>query len=120
MIRWHRKRKIFKYEDFNVLSCYSRSPTQNINDDIEQVKAISNLKCKKLTDEDDVQVGLEVLHVFIADLLGRNTIPANIFQNKLKKEYEKKFVLTRNLKCIVWIVLCLVHVGFHFVRLTRG
>lgn len=44
-------------------------------------------KLSKMTLESDDQVGLEMLHMFMLDLLGRNSCAAKIFMMKADEEY---------------------------------
>lgn len=54
--------------------------------EIEDVKTIYQAKHKKLKTASDVQIGMEIMHLFIVDLLGRGTAAAKIFDTKTSEE----------------------------------
>jgi hypothetical protein len=50
------------------------------------VRSESEKKIQKLKVAHDAHIGLELLHTFILDLLGRNTPVAKIFETKSEEE----------------------------------
>jgi hypothetical protein len=53
----------------------------------------SEKKFQKLRFAHDTHIGLELLHTFVLDLLGRNTPVAKIFRTKSEEEYDSPFSL---------------------------
>jgi hypothetical protein len=58
-----------------------------IKKEIRKVHEITEEKYQKLKLATDVQIGLEILHLFLMDLLGRTTPAAKIFAAKSENEY---------------------------------
>jgi hypothetical protein len=111
VFRWSKSREMFKYEDFNVFSCHSQSVSQNIFEDIEEVKVLSKAAYESIKSEADSQIGLQVLHLFITDILGRDSVPAKIFLNKARHDFHNSFVvkvLAKNLACAALVVFNII------------
>jgi hypothetical protein len=111
---------MFKYENFNVLSCHTQSASQNIYDDIEEVKILSKSIYDQVKTEADCQIGLDVLQMLVVDVLGRDSISAQIFDSKVKYDFRRKFVvklLAKGLTCLALIVFNIV-VAVLTARLT--
>ena len=53
---------------------------------MQSVEKIAMAKLEKLRYADSVQAGLELLHLFLLDVLGRDTPVAKIFQTKSQEE----------------------------------
>ena len=71
-----------------MLPCFAPSGTQNIiRREIQDVKNASTEKRNKLDAASDVQIGLEMMHLFVVDLLGRRTLAARLFITKSEEEY---------------------------------
>lgn len=51
--------------------------------DVQQEFLQKNMKLSRAS---DIQVGMEIMHLFIIDLLGRGTAPAKIFESKTSEE----------------------------------
>jgi hypothetical protein len=57
-----------------------------IKTELSNVRSESEKKIQKLKVAHDTHIGLELLHTFILDLLGRNTPVAKIFETKSEEE----------------------------------
>lgn len=57
-----------------------------IRRELETVRKEAEEKIEKLQLATDVQIGMELLHVFILDLLGRDTVAAKVFLAKSEEE----------------------------------
>ena len=57
-----------------------------IRRELETVRKDAEDKIEKLQLATDVQIGMELLHVFILDLLGRDTVAAKVFLAKSEEE----------------------------------
>lgn len=55
--------------------------------ELSNVKYEALQKSYKLRLATDLHIGLEILHLFILDILGRNTPAAKIFSSKSEEEY---------------------------------
>ena len=59
---------------------------QKICREMELVEKEAAAKLEKLQYAENLQSGLELLHLFLLDILGRNTPVAKIFQTKSQEE----------------------------------
>jgi hypothetical protein len=66
---------------------YQSISTQDlIKEELMQVKKIVEMKFDKLRYAHDMHIGLELLHLFMLDLLGRRSPVAKIFTAKSEQE----------------------------------
>lgn len=70
-----------------LIPCFSgKNVASLIRQEIEDVKKESDEKRSKLDVASDVQIGLEMMHLFVVDLLGRRTLAARLFITKSEEE----------------------------------
>jgi hypothetical protein len=81
--------------------------------ELEDVKAQTTKKAEKLNIASDAHTGLEILHLFIKDLLGRDTPAAIIFETKSAEDFKHTKVVTKTMKRLA--MLLLVGINFFFV-----
>jgi hypothetical protein len=78
---------VFHKESFIRRMCNgSKGTVDLIYDELEIVQRHGHLAYEKLQIADDEHIGLEILHLFILDLLGRDTPAARIFLSKSSEE----------------------------------
>ena len=107
MYRWSNAKQTFKYEDLNVLSCNMKTESQRIWCDIENVKKLSKSSYNCMKNESDRQIGLEVMQLLVADILGTDTIFAKIFKDKAKHDFPYMMVVpmfSKQLACLVLVI----------------
>ena len=68
----------------------------------------------------DTHIGIEVIQLFIQDLLGRDTAAAKIFRSKLEEDYSHLPVVKRRVKILITILLVLINAFFIYFTLLRG
>ena len=73
-----------------------------IASEITFVQKESKQKIEKLRFATDSHIGLEILHLFILDMLGRDTAVARIFQSKASEDFEHSQVVSRRSKSSAW------------------
>ena len=78
------------------------------------------LKAEKLRIATDVHTGLELLHLFIMDLLGRSTPAARIFQTKAEEDFQHTKVVTLRSKLIALGVLVVMNAFFVYFAILTG
>ena len=66
--------------------CIDVRSADKIAQEIETVHALSVNKAASMGASRASDLGLEILHIFVADLLGRDTQVAKIFENKANTE----------------------------------
>jgi hypothetical protein len=64
--------------------------------------------------------GLEILHLFMVDLLGRSTPAAKIFREKFGEDFEDTRAVTRAGKVMAALVLVCLNVFFVFYLILKG
>ena len=88
--------------------------------DIENVRkrAVSKIEALRVTSED--QKGLEILHLFMMDLLGRRSPAAKIFESKLGEDFEETKVVKYNKKALAAAVLVTLNILFAYYSILYG
>jgi hypothetical protein len=74
----------------------------------------------KYYDSSKLQLGLEILFLFISDLLGRNSAVARIFQTKFDQDFYHIREVTLKMKSLVWFVVLLINLLCIYVCLVQG
>ena len=77
-------------------------------------------KTEKLSVATDAHTGLELLHLFIMDLLGRSTPAARIFQTKAEEDFQHTKVVTLRSKLIALGVLVVMNAFFVYFAILTG
>jgi len=91
-----------------------------IKKELAFVREESNAKFKKLRLASDVHIGLEILHLFCLDLLGRNTPVARIFQIKAEEDFRHAMVVTKTAKRMAWLTVVVLNLFFVYFSMLRG
>lgn len=91
-----------------------------IRKEVEFVKAESARKVEKLNIATDKHTGLEILHLFIKDLLGRNTPAARIFETKAEEDFEHTTVVSMASKRIAVALLVGINAFFVYYAMLTG
>jgi hypothetical protein len=68
----------------------------------------------------DSHIGLEILHKFILDILGRDTPAAVIFGNKTEEDFRRTAVKTRTAKVFAAIAIFAANALFVYYSILRG
>ena len=102
---------------------YSLRPNifQSICEDVEHVRQKSIEKIHALNAAAfEEQVGFEILHLFVMDILGTDSPAALIFENKLDEDFGKFQIVQFPSKLIAGIILVLLNVFFAYYSLLYG
>ena len=70
--------------------------------ELKLVEKESKEKVEKLRFATDAHAGLEILHLFILDMLGRDTAVARIFESKASEDFKHSQVVSRKTKAFAW------------------
>jgi hypothetical protein len=70
----------------DTLRFRSKDAGEYIRREILEVQRLSDLKYEALVGTLESDIGLELLHLFVLDLIGRDTAAAKIFQSKTSTE----------------------------------
>jgi hypothetical protein len=80
--------KLWCFEaDASGSDCLAKSVERILRKEINFVKVAAEEKASKLKYATDQHLGLEIMHLFVLDLLGRDTPAAKIFASKTSTEY---------------------------------
>jgi hypothetical protein len=97
-----------------------KSSEQLLKDEMRFVLTETKKKIKKLESATDSHIGLELLHQFLLDILGRDTPAAKIFFTKSQQDFAHSYVLPRYVKFIAWVVVLLVNLFFIYFSMLRA
>ena len=107
--------------DLELSDVYFKSGIfDKIFEDVEHVRRTALVKISALKVVSEEQAGLEILHLFLKDLLGRDSPAAKIFNNKLEEDFEATRVVTFSRKVIAGIILVLLNVLFSYYTMLYG
>ena len=105
-------------------SCFKRidGAEETIKKEIDHVKKVkvSEEKIEKLNLATDEHIGIEMMHLFVLDLLGRETPAARIFEVKAKEDFIHTKVVTRRTKVFCFVFLFFLNSFFAFFTILRG
>jgi hypothetical protein len=88
--------------------------------EILSTKKTSSELATELAFARDEQIGLEMLHLFILDLLGKDTAPAKIFANKAEEDFETRRVVARSTKYLAWCGVIAINMFFVYYTLLHS
>lgn len=91
-----------------------------VREEMKSVRNETQSKFEKLRLATDVQIGLEMMHLFILDLLGRTSPVAHIFLRKTEQDFRHSMVVSRSWKLLAWIVVICINLFFIYFSLLRG
>ena len=98
-------------------SRHSNAATE-IQNEMKFVEEESKKKIEKLTIATDDHVGLEILHLFVLDVLGRDTAVARIFSSKTEEDFRHTQVVTRRSKALAAFSLVVLNLFFVYYTLV--
>jgi hypothetical protein len=98
----------------------SLDPSTVIQTEFRHVCLETKKHIDKLSTAPAVEAGLEILHLFILDLLGRDTAVAKIFLSKSEEDFRHSMVVSRGTKLFAWCLVVVLNLLFVFFSLLRG
>jgi hypothetical protein len=98
----------------------NKSTEELIIAEIQHVRDVANEKYEKLQFASDVHTGVEILHLFVLDLLGRDTPVAKIFLTKSEEDFRHSMVVSRWVKGLAWVIVVLLNLFFVYFSMLRG
>ena len=91
-----------------------------IEKEVRRVEHETSEDIQRLRVAVDNHLGLEILHKFILDILGRDTPAALIFSGKTEEDFKKTPVRTLRLKIVVSIFIFLANALFVYFSVLKG
>jgi WD40 repeat protein len=88
--------------------------------EIDPVKSLTRSKVQKLRLATDRQTGLEIMHLFVLDQLGRDTPAARIFEQKSDEDFKRTRVVTHFSNCVVAAALLGLNAFFAYYCVLYG
>ena len=89
-----------------------------IREEIKFVQEESKKKIEKLRSADDDHIGLEIMHLFVLDVLGRETKCARIFESKAGEDFNTAGVVSRRAKSLAWFGIFLINAFFIYYSMV--
>ena len=83
-----------------------------------RTRAISKIDILRVTTEE--QKGFEIFHLFIVDILGRDSPAAKIFESKLSEDFEETKVVKYNRKVAAAALLITLNILFDYYSILYG
>jgi hypothetical protein len=99
---------------------YNNRSDAKIAREITRVQRESKDRVSKLYSYPDENIGLEILHLFVLDILGRDTRAANIFSNKCDEDFKKTKAASWSSKALASAVLVLINCFFLYYAMIKG
>jgi hypothetical protein len=96
------------------------SPQVLIGKELGFVRSETAKKVEKLRYATDQHTGLEILHLFIVDLLGRRTPAACIFETKAMEDFKHTRVVSKTIKRLAVLGLVLINAFFVYYAMLTG
>jgi hypothetical protein len=93
---------------------------EQIRNEIEHVMNKKKEKISKLKIATREHIGLELLHLFILDLLGRDTPAAYIFKTKSEEDFRHAQVVTKKFKIVLSIFVVVLNIFFSYYSILHG
>lgn len=105
----------YKYCSYNVMD------TENIIcNEIINVKQESEMKLEKFKNLNEKDIGLEMMHTFMLDLLGRKSRAATIFISKTDEDFRYSNVVSAKMKGFAWLSIIFMNLFFMYYSMMRG
>jgi hypothetical protein len=92
----------------------------NIKREMMVAQKESAKKIEKLSIATDTHIGMEILHTFILDMLGRDTAAATIFRSNTEEEFRHAEVVTRRAKYGAGVMILVLNVFFAYYSVLKG
>ena len=95
-------------------------PIKVLRHEFDHLREETLLNVKKLEHAPDVEIGMEILHMFILDLLGRDTPVAKIFLAKAEEDFRHSMIISKTMKGFAWFLVILLNFMFVYFSMLRG
>jgi hypothetical protein len=109
-----------KREMLSLTGYRHRNAADTIKHEIRQVELESNRIFEYLRYATDQHIGLEILHLFVLDVLGRDTAAARIFQSKSREDFFTVRVVSRRSKMLAWTGFILINLFFIYFIILKS
>mmetsp|Transcript_27237 Transcript_27237/g.37411 ORF Transcript_27237/g.37411 Transcript_27237/m.37411 type:complete len:938 (+) Transcript_27237:1783-4596(+) len=87
---------------------------------IDNVAMLARGKVEMLKLASNKHTGIEIIHLFIVDLLGRDTTSAKIFEQKIRDDFKRTQIVTMFAKYLAGMILFLMNILFAYYCVLFG
>jgi len=91
-----------------------------IKKDVDQSVELAEKMAVKLHRATADHIGLELMHLFVLDLLGHDTRAAKIFIQKTEEDFRHINIVTRTMKNLAWAAVIFFNLFFLYYMMTMG
>jgi hypothetical protein len=109
------KRDLFTFTGYKRVD--SAASIRNEMSDVESLSKNIGNSLKLATDQ---HIGLEILHLFVLDVLGRDTLAARIFKAKAAEDFFTVRVVTRRGKMLAWSGVVFLNLFFVYFTILKS
>jgi hypothetical protein len=88
--------------------------------ELKNIENTTLLNRDKLLSLKDIEVGVNIIKLFILDLLGRETIDAKIFQIKFNREFNKDIYSSKLYKGMSWMIIMSLNIYIIYYCMKLG
>jgi hypothetical protein len=81
-----------------------------LDKEVEMIRATVENKVTTLHDASDNEVGMELCHLMVEDLLGRETFEAAAFRTKCHEDFNYRAVVTPLAKTLGWVAVAVINI----------
>jgi len=108
--------------DFQFTKCATRTiDTEEIlRNELKFVEEETRIKTEKLKYANEKHIGLEMLHIFVLDLLGHNSTAAKIFIAKSEEDYRFTKAVSAKAKGFAWLGVIMINLFFVYYSMMTG
>jgi hypothetical protein len=109
-----------KRESLSFTGYHRIDAAANIKNEMHVVEEESRKIAKELKYATDQHIGLELLHLFVLDILGRATPAARIFQSKAEEDFFKIRVVSRRVQMLAWCGVVFMNLFFAYFTILKS
>jgi hypothetical protein len=111
-----------KKSEFQYYSCRNKviDAEKIIRVELDFVEKETNTKIEKLKYANEKHIGLEMLHIFVLDLLGHDSVAAKIFITKSEEDYRYIKAVSAKAKGLAWLGVFVINLFFVYYSMMRG
>jgi hypothetical protein len=109
-----------KRDSLSLMGYHRIDAAANIKNEIREVTVEADKIANELRNATDQHIGLEILHLFVLDILGRHTAPARIFQSKAEEDFFKVRVISRRGQMLAWCGVVFLNLFFMYFTILKS
>ena len=112
--------ELIRNEHFGLFTISDIGAKGKISLEIDTAQKVSLQMIEKLKLASDAHAGVEILHLFILDMLGRDTSAARIFKQKSEEDFKRTQVVSGFSRMIAVVLLLVMNIIFAYYSALYG